>query len=347
MNIKTDCKYFKGDVPCTKNKEYNVICEDCKYYIPSLKILIIKLGAIGDVIRSTPIITRLLKLYPDAEIYWLTDFPEILPPEINRLKFSFENAEKLRSYYFDIIYNIDKDLSACSLVNSIPAKQKYGFWMLDGKVSPINKYAEHKYLTGVFDNLSKENKKHYVQEIFEICNIGEFNNEEYLINYSGVERKNNKRIIGLNTGCSHRWNTRLWPEDYWVSLSNELIEKGYEVRLLGGELEHNRNLRIKASSGANYFGYGDIEYFIDVINYCDLIVTQVTSALHIAIALKKKIVLMNNIFNPNEFYLYGLGKIVQPETGCDCYYSPDCKRKRHCMKDISVDEILKTIGELW
>ncbi|MEZ4890529.1 MAG: hypothetical protein R2779_08245 [Crocinitomicaceae bacterium] len=38
----------------------------------------------------------------------------------------------------------------------------------------------------------------------------------------------------------------------------------------------------------------------------DLIVTQLL-AMHITIALQKKIVLMNNIFNPHEFELYGRG----------------------------------------
>ena len=43
------------------------------------KILFIKLGAIGDVIRTTPLITRYKKQYPNCEFSWITHSPEVLP----------------------------------------------------------------------------------------------------------------------------------------------------------------------------------------------------------------------------------------------------------------------------
>ena len=68
MHVKTDCKYFKGDIPCVYHKKEGVKCNDsCKYYYPKInkkmkkRILIIKLGAIGDIIRTTPILRQLDK----------------------------------------------------------------------------------------------------------------------------------------------------------------------------------------------------------------------------------------------------------------------------------------------
>ncbi|MFC7668183.1 hypothetical protein ACFQT0_12935 [Hymenobacter humi] len=57
----------------------------------------------------------------------------------------------------------------------------------------------------------------------------------------------------------------------------------------------------------------------------DTIVTQVTMAMHISIALRKPTILMNNIFNPHEFDLYGRGQIVQPNRECVCFYRGTCK----------------------
>jgi heptosyltransferase-2 len=65
--------------------------------------------------------------------------------------------------------------------------------------------------------------------------------------------------------------------------------------------------------------------------------------MHIAIALGKPLVLFNNIFNKHEFELYGKGKIIEPVSGCDCYYGSVCKRERYCMYDISPDCVLDTI----
>jgi hypothetical protein len=56
--------------------------------------------------------------------------------------------------------------------------------------------------------------------------------------------------------------------------------------------------------------------------------------MHIAVGHKTPMVLMNNIFNRNEFELYERGVIVEPETGCDCYFGNKCSRERTCMYDL-------------
>ncbi|HVO76072.1 MAG TPA: hypothetical protein VMT35_18755, partial [Ignavibacteriaceae bacterium] len=83
-DVKIDCRFLRGDIPCKPNKLYGVHCvdekgKDCSYYDPiKEKILIIKLGAIGDVIRTTPLLERIKKDYPKAKIFWLTKAPSIL-----------------------------------------------------------------------------------------------------------------------------------------------------------------------------------------------------------------------------------------------------------------------------
>jgi heptosyltransferase-2 len=359
MNIKNNCRYFRGDLPCIPNKENNFHCLSCDSFDEvKQKILIIKLGAIGDVVRTTPILHKIKNLYPKALIYWLTHTPEILPNGFVdlKLKFDLKNILIVEETEFDFVFNLDKDWEACALMNKIKSRVKKGYFLLNGKPAPLDNNAMHKYLTGIFDEESKNNKKHYIQEIFEICDIGEFNDEHYIINKEELNDKEweidryKKSIIGLNTGCGSRWQTRLWPISYWKELSGKLIQLNYEVILLGGEQEHERNLEISKETGAKYFGYYSIPIFIELIEQCDLIVTQVTMALHLAISLSKKVILLNNIFNKNEFYLYNLGKIIEPPNGCDCYYAPKCYKEKDgnysCMKDISVNEILKTIVEL-
>ena len=68
---KSDCRKFKGDVPCELNKLHGITCDDCEYYKPTLeRILIIKHGRMGDVLRTTPLLRKLKKEYPKAEIWW-------------------------------------------------------------------------------------------------------------------------------------------------------------------------------------------------------------------------------------------------------------------------------------
>jgi ADP-heptose:LPS heptosyltransferase len=78
-----------------------------------------------------------------------------------------------------------------------------------------------------------------------------------------------------------------WHEKYWITLAKDLLKNGYDVILLGGEQEDEKNNLIANASGAKYFGHYPLKTFISLLNECDIIVTAVTMAMHLAIGLKK------------------------------------------------------------
>jgi ADP-heptose:LPS heptosyltransferase len=355
IELKRDCRFFRGDVPCKPHKLYAVHCVDedghtCQYYDPTNKrILIIKLGAIGDVIRTTSLLRKLRDEYPRSEIWWLTYSREVVPSLVDViLDFSLQSVNTLRATHFDFLYNLDKELEACALVDHISADTKKGFCLRDGKCAPIHEDAEHKFLTGIFDDLNKANMKSYPEEIFEVCGF-RFSGERYILDNFASDRykwklDKKKKIVGLNTGCGGRWLSRLWPEKYWVALGKKLKKGGYLPLLLGGEQEHKKNLKIAKASGAKYLGHFPLRQFINLVDQCDLVVTAVTMAAHITIGLGKKIVLFNNVFNKNEFELYGLGEILEPDFDCTCFYSPTCPNS--CMQYLSVDRVFGAVSRL-
>ncbi|MBL6962787.1 MAG: glycosyltransferase family 9 protein [Bacteroidetes bacterium] len=354
--VKFDCKYFIGDFPCKPNKERNKICDSCDEYTPvSKRILIIKLGAIGDVIRTTPLVVKFKDLYPDCHISWLTHFPDILSKKnIDQIyKWNFTSAYILRNKKFDIAINLDKEFEACSLLNELQAEEKYGFSLKDNHMAPATPAAEHKLITGLYDSVSQANTKSYLEEIFEICHF-KFNFEEYLLDVDPDfdskwmkilgDKANGKKIIGLNTGCGNRWLTRLWPTEYWIELIQKLQQNDYCPVVLGGPDEDAQNKIYAEKTGCYYPGTYSLQEFIALTNNTDLIVTAVSMMMHIATGLKKPMILFVNIFNKNEFELYNRGEIISPSSGCDCYYGTSCSRERHCMRDISVEEVY---GAIW
>ncbi len=357
-DVKFDCRHFKGAIPCKPNKLHGVDCVNCSFYQPiSKRILIIKLGALGDVIRSTPLLEKLRATHPNAHITWLTLSPAILPhDQIEEiLPMSFISIFNLEHSKFDIVINLDKDKEACLLLKMIDAKEKYGYSWDNGHLAPANPEAKHKLLTGYFDHLSKVNTKNYIREIFEICGF-EFNQEDYQINlnhnlsakwekeFSSLAA--GKRIVGLNTGCGPRWNTRLWKDEKWIETAKQLKALGYFPVFLGGELEHEKNIRLSETAGVYYPGHFSLEEFIALTNNCEFIITQVTMMMHIATALKKKMVLVNTIFNPHEFELYGRGVIIGPEKGCDCYFGNTCIHEEPCMQSIEPATLVKAVQDL-
>ncbi len=262
----------------------------------------------------------------------------------------------LQSSEFDIAINLDKEEEACKILAQVKSSEKLGFIWSNNHISIANPESKHKLLTGFFDGLSKANTKSYLEEIFEICNF-KFDYEPYLINlnknlsakwekhFSELNDKdgNRKKLIGLNTGCGPRWNTRLWPIENWENLATLLFKAGFLPVFLGGELENEKNILLSKKTGAYYPGYFSLEEFIALTNSMDLVVTQVSMMMHIATALQKKMVLMNNIFNKHEFELYGRGEIVGPPNECICFYGNSCLKGNSCMHDITPEVILKAI----
>lgn len=355
--IKFDCKYFKGHIPCKPNKLRNKVCPSCDEYAPiSKKILFIKLGAIGDVIRTTPLVIKYRELYPDCHITWITLSPDVLPKDQIDIiyKFNFESVYNIKNNKYDIAINLDKETEACALLKDVQAKEKYGFIWNNHHIDLATPNAEHKLITGLFDNISKENTKSYLEEIFEICHL-QFNKEPYLLNYNKElaqkwnvlkKQSSGKKIVGLNTGCGDRWKTRLWPQEYWIDLIQKLIKQDYYPILLGGKAEDELNQLYAKKTKAFYPGHFSLEEFIALTSNCNIIITQVSMMMHIATALKIPMILFNNIFNKHEFELYDNGFIVEPTSGCDCYYGNTCKRDKSCMLDIAPDEVMNKIAVL-
>ena len=280
--IKNDCKHHKGDIPCEPHKRTGTHCEDCIHYTKIQKrFLIIKLEGLGDVIRTTPILRKLKEIYPESEITWLSTFPDMLPDSVdNKLAYNTESIMCLIADEFDCVYNFDKRIEACALTKIINSKVKKGFILKNGKCAPIDNDSFSKYHTGLFDDVSKTNTKSYVEEMFDIAGFP-YKKEKYWIDKPTNTRffpKMKKPVIGLVTGSGPRWSeTRSWPEEQWIKLAAELQLRGYTVVLLGGEIEHEKNLKIASKSTAHYFGHFVIKEFIELLNKCDLIVTAVTS----------------------------------------------------------------------
>jgi heptosyltransferase-2 len=209
--------------------------------------------------------------------------------------------------------------------------------------------ARAKFLTGLFDDVNQACTLSYPQEIFAICGY-EFRGEPYVLDRPDpapeFDLPAGRATIGLNTGCGGRWTSRLWPERYWAELAGSLRKAGYAVVLLGGSREDAKNRRLAAATGACYPGHFDLKTFIGLMDRCDVVVSAVTMAMHIALGLGKKLVLFNNIFNPHEFELYGRGRILAPRQECTCFFQPRCRNDSFCMETLEPQAALAAVDDL-
>ena len=179
MILKTDCKHFPGDKPCSPNKLENKKCDDCEYYSPiNFKILIIKLDAVGDVLRTTSILHALKSKYQNSHITWLTkqNAKDIfINNNLVDNVLLFESSDlnsRLKIEIFDLLIHPDASPASSSIAGIINAKVKKGFVLSHfGQVIPADNDAIEWLEMGAFDEFKKQNKKTYQQIIHEIAGL--------------------------------------------------------------------------------------------------------------------------------------------------------------------------------
>lgn len=362
-----DCRFFASEKPCKFKLDCPIDNTCQKYQSMGTRILIIKLAAIGDVLRTTPILPVLREKYPQSYITWLTDKSSVAileeNPYIDRLlTTNYENALRLQAEEFDILICLDKDTVASSLASLAKAKTKLGFALAkNGLLYALNKEAEHLLQLGVSDELKfRQNQKTYQQLMFEALRLGE-KYGEYVINlpqkYISYGKhlakqwgiNNGRVIIGLNTGAGKRFATKRWEIGGFIELADRLSKdlKAHVV-LLGGPEEVERNKEISSKtrhpvidSGCNH----SIKEFMGLLNQCHLIITGDTLALHLAIALRKLVITFFGSTCHQEIDLYGRGKKLVANADCAPCYRGDCDTMI-CMKNITSNDVFNACKEV-
>ncbi len=365
MIVKTDCKFYAGNKPCVPNKTEGKMCDNCSYYDPvNFKILIIKLDATGDVLRTTSILTSLKEKYPSSHITWLTRknaaeifnnnifVDELLIFEDNNFypRFSVEK--------FNLLIHPDASPVSAAVASLVKADEKKGY-LLDekGKVIPVNEDAVEWLEMGIFDQNKKRNKKTYQQIIHEISGL-EYkkgaiqlflskSEQEYKQKFFEKNKLNRfTNIIGLNIGASSRWQYKKWRIEGYVELIEKLSRnKDFGILLYGGPEEKESSLYLK-----NKFPFlihtgtdNTLREFFALLDLSDTVVTGDTLALHAATALGKNVVCLFGPTSFNEIEDYDCITKVVPELDCLVCYKTRCDFKITCMGEISSDMVFNAI----
>jgi len=357
-----DCRHFLGDRPC----RFKRICEGCPEYHPMGKrILIVKLAAIGDVLRTTPLLSGLKRVYPRSHITWVVD-QEALPllknnPLIDRLlPFDFSALLPLEGEAFDLILGLEKEVRGAALVSKIKALEKRGFGLGEnGNIFPLNPASEYAFFLGLSDDLKfYRNERTYPQLIFEMAEI-EYRRDEYLLFLGEEDRafaerffnkaklKKGETLIGLNTGAGDVFANKAWTIEGYVKLIRALKKRAKtRLLLLGGPKERDRNREIlRKVGGAAIDGRCDntLGQFAALVNRCELVVTGDTTALHLAVGLGKKIVALFGPTCAQEIELYGRGLKIVSSLSCAPCYRRICSQTPTCMEAVSAAEVLENV----
>jgi ADP-heptose:LPS heptosyltransferase len=370
MILKSDCKYFPGDRPCSFNKRDGVKCDVCPYYeTEQSRILIIKLEAIGDVLRTTCILHGLKEKYPKSEITWITR--KIAMPLFENNKFvdrvfAFELTETILHIIveeFDVIINLDSASDSALLASTAKGKEKIGYGVdTRGNVFPFNDESITWLEMGAFDDLKKKNTRSFQDLMLNICHLKntkkdiilELSEEELKFVHSFAEKfalGHQSVKIGMNTGASSRWQFKQWTLEGFEKLIKLLLEQtNATILLYGGPSEKERNehlCRLHPTRVINTGADNSLRMFFALVTLSDIFLTGDTLALHAATALKKKVIAFFGPTSAAEIDPYN-GQIVKVQANLDCLvcYKQRCEFNPNCMNSIKPEQLLSLIQNL-
>ncbi len=358
------CKRFSGYKPCFP--DHNCWEDGCKDYIPiGVKILIINLDAMGDVLMTTAQLPALKRKFPESTVYWVTlknAAPLLFGNSLVDHIYIFDTASILilQQMKFDFVLNVDKSQQSCALLNIISSEQKLGFGLdPNGKIIPVNKGAEYNFRLGMDDNfkfkVNQRTGQEYLAETFEV----DYRRDEYFFQLTEAEKslaekfkkkvgiRNKDKVVGFNTGCSELFPNKKMTIDQHVYLIKQLLKKKYKITLLGGPEDTERNKEIYSHFKGKIINTPTNEGLrrgICYVSIPDIIVTGDSLGMHIAIALKKYVIVWFGVSCWTEIDLYERGiKLFQKDLFCSPCWKKQCPYDLECIKMIDLDRIISEI----
>ncbi|MCC7044030.1 MAG: glycosyltransferase family 9 protein [Acidobacteria bacterium] len=361
-----DCRHFLGDRPCIWHKRENLTCRCTRYEPVGMRILIVKLDAMGDVLRTTALLPLIAEAFPGASVAWITRAESVPLLQQNPyltevIPYGPDCTVHLLSRQFDLGINMDAGKISAGLLALARADRKMGY-VLDpkGYVTPTNAAAAAWLEMGTNDQLKRSGTRPYQAWMKDILGLGDRPGDRYSLVLGVDEREAGRRhlaqlgvdatkpLVGLNTGAGGRWQLKQWREDGYAALIRRLSrELGVQFVLLGGPSEEARNARLlSAAEGCAVFDPGchnPVRHFAALVSGCDVIVTGDTLAMHIALALEVRTVVVFGPTSAPEIELYGLGEKVLPDMPCLGCYKNTCDFVPNCMDLISVDMVAEAV----
>lgn len=320
------------------------------------KILIIRLGAIGDVVHTTNTYRAIKNSYPNIKIHYLTTKTQACflenDPDIEKvwivtkeeLKFGKSQAlaKLLKEGKYDLVINLQPNFKTrlltflAGIKTQLIYKKSFKMHAVENFFNTAQKYFKNLSLPDTMKLFISNEAKEYAQN----------------------QLKDLKRpLIAFNAGgiISPRQG-RTYPVEKWIQLGNMLNQKYGGTIILTGTKEDEKLLSslIDLPFAKSFIGKTTIEENAAIIDACDLMISGDSGPLHIATALNIPSIGLYGSMPVNRTGTYGKNCIsISSKLNCVPCNRRKCKLIKNtgkiytpCMESIELEEILKKIEKL-
>lgn len=327
---------------------------------PPERLLIVLLGAIGDVVRALPLAQRLRAAWPDTQIAWAVEPPAapILQehPSLDQV-IRFERPAGIAAF---LLFLRAVRRSAPDLALDLQSHFKSGL---------TSWYSGAGVRIGFHRRNSREGNWLFNTE--QITPVEEFSSkvQQFLrfADHLGVPAAPISfglrlaadewaRVDSLLAGVDERfavlWVGSTWPSRYWFPVPTALLcrglrERGLRVVLIGGPADRSfAQAVLDAGAGEviNLVGHTSLRDVIGLLARATLGVGPDSGPMHIAAAVGTPVVSLWGATSPARSAPYGWGHlIVRADAPCAPCYLRRCPIGRLCMESITPEAVLARV----
>ncbi|RJQ49480.1 MAG: glycosyltransferase family 9 protein [Gammaproteobacteria bacterium] len=323
-----------------------------------MRVLIIRLGALGDVAIATPFIEKILESYPESEVWLLTAPPYrelfINHPQLKVQTFPRKGLKAMcaalawvNARKFDAVYDLQGTLRSRLLAIASRARLcaglNRGFPYTHtppprGDARPDNHiFARFNAILQCAGLPAAEPRVMLVTDAAEREHVQRWLREKSL---SG------RPLVLMHTGSSARWVSRRWEERHFAELARALHERGLHVIWVGGPEERELNARLAAHGGVNAAEAFSVLELVELARQARFAVTNDSGPMHIIAAAEIPIYAL---FGPTDWrrsHALGQGgRVLTHSVPCSPCYLPVCppQREHRCLRDLTPQAVLQRL----
>lgn len=329
------------------------------------RILIVLLGAIGDVTRALPLLMRVRRAYPDSHIAWAVE-PAAAPlldyhPALNDV-LVYHRARGLRAFVpflravrgqdFDLVLDLQRHAksglvswwSAAPLrLGFHPTNTKEGNWLFN--THTIEPVADFSLKLGQYLKFAE---RLGLQEDAGTPAV------EFGLRLRPEEEQRVERLLGDTPQpfaaffLGSRWPSRFWFPESTAQVARALVTKhGLRVVLLGGpdETAFARTVRQAGGPGVtDLSGQTSLRDLIGIFTRCRLAFGPDSGPMHIAAASGAPVVSLWGATSPVRSAPWGSKQwVITGPAACSPCYARQCRIGRRCMQRIRPAQVLEVI----
>jgi heptosyltransferase-1 len=344
-----------------------------------VRVLIVKMSALGDIIHALPVLNYLHTVSPGIEIDWVVEEPFLDVLEGNPLiscihkvrtkvwrkhplslaTFREIGALKnvLRERGYDLLFDIQGNLKSGLVCWLSGVEQRIGFAREELQESanllftnrqvpirPADKHITDQYLRLVSVPFGRDFKEvRYTTDIHTLP-------EDDAAASALVATLADGLVFLFHYGTT--WPTKFWSEKGWIELGRELLARYPESTILlswGNEAERKTANTLAAAIGGNarVIDRYPLKGFIALLKKVDLVVGGDTGPVHLAAAVGTPTVSFYRASDGKRSGPRGKGDvIIQSPLHCARCFRTSCDKDQECRESIKSEALLKGIEQI-